>query len=233
MSLPTIFDWLDYLSALRGMPAVYLVLITAVFVAVAWDWRLSIFALMGQYLFVGLLFVDLMAPHLAFIKVIVGLFACLMLYVTARQVNWGKLPPDITLEETRSIKPVRMLRIGPFSTPMNLPVRAVLLAFAAIVGLLLSQFSFFQLPLLPDTNGYLNTAVWGLAVIGLGGLVLAEEPLQAGMGLLLFVTGFELYFAGLEQSLSIFGALALMNFGIVLVISYLTQLRYSPTGLVE
>jgi len=65
MTLPTIFDWLDYFSAMRGYPAVYVVLMTAVLVAVAWDWRLSILALMGHYLFAGLLFVDLIDPHLA------------------------------------------------------------------------------------------------------------------------------------------------------------------------
>ena len=233
MTLPTIFDWLDYFSAMRGYPAVYVVLITAVLVAVAWDWRLSILALMGHYLFAGLLFVDLIDPHLAFIKVLVGLFACLMLYFTARQVNWGRLPPDMTPAETRSMRPIRMLRVGPYSAPLILPARAVLLALVAIVGLLFSRLSFFHLPLLPEGVDYLNTAVWGLAVIGLGGLALAEEPLQAGMGLLLFVTGFELFYAGVEQSLPIFAALALMNFGIVLVISYLTQMRFSPMGLVE
>jgi len=233
MILPTIFEWLDYLQPLRGFPAVYLVLITAVFVAVAWDWRLSIFALMGLYLSVGLLFVDLIDPHLAFIKVVVGLFVCLMLYFTGRQVNWGRLLPDITLAETRTMKPIRMLRIGPFSAPMILPVRAMLLALLAIIGLLFSRLSFFQLPLLPAELDYLNTAVWGLAVIGLGGVVLADDPLQAGMGLLLFVAGFELFYAGLEQSLLIFAALALVNFGIVLVISYLTQMRFSPMGLLE
>lgn len=228
-TLPTIFDWLDFLSAWRGYPAVYVVLITAVLVAVAWDWRLSIFALMLQYLFVGLLYVDLLEPYLAFMKLFVGLFVCLILYFTARQVNWGRLPVDLTPEETRTFQPVRRLKIGKFSMPLTMPMRAWLLAIIALFGLLLSQLPLLRLPLLPEESVYLNTAVWGLAFIGLGGMILADEPLQAGMSLLLFVSGFELFYSGQEPSLSILATLAFINFGIVLTISYLTQIRFLPT----
>ena len=95
MNLPTVFDWLDRLDFLRGVPAAYGVLLTAVLILVAWDWRLTLLALMAQYGIVGFLFVDLLDARLVNIKVLAGFFACLMLYLTARQVNWGRLPADV------------------------------------------------------------------------------------------------------------------------------------------
>lgn len=228
MMMPTIFEWLERFSAWRGYPAVAVVLVTAVLVALVWDWRLSIFALMVHYLFTGLLYVELMPPHMAIVKILVGLFVCLMLYFTGRQANWGHLPADLTPDETRSLRPIRMLKIGKFSTPLTALVRGWLLALAVLFGVLLSQVTALQLPLLPEELLFLNTAVWGLLFIGLTSLALADEPFQAGLGLLLFVSGFELFYSGLEPALSIFAALAIVNFGIVLVLSYLTQIRYLP-----
>ncbi|MCP5094529.1 MAG: hypothetical protein GY943_03125 [Chloroflexi bacterium] len=233
MNLPTIFEWIDRLNSWRGLPAVVIVLITAVLITAAFDWRLSLFALMVQYLFTGLLFVDLLDPRLAVVKILVGLFVCLMLYFTGRQVNWGGLPPDITRDEVRQIQPPSNIRIGSREIPFNAPVRAV---FVGVIGLILffvAQMPTLQLPVLPDGAGGANTAVFILAIIGLLGLVLSTDPFQAGLGLLMFVAGFELYYSGLEQSIPLLAGLAAANFGIVLVISYLTQARFSYTSLLD
>jgi len=63
------------------------------------DWRLALFTLIVQYLAASLLFVDLLDPRLAIIKLFVGMFVCLILYMTARQVDYGRLPNDLTAAE--------------------------------------------------------------------------------------------------------------------------------------
>jgi hypothetical protein len=50
------------------------VLLTAVIIVVAWDWRLALLALAGQYLLAGLLFADVLDPRLMVVKVLNGLF---------------------------------------------------------------------------------------------------------------------------------------------------------------
>jgi hypothetical protein len=233
MNLPTIFEWLDRLSSWRGMPAVYVVLLTAVLIIAAIDWRLSIFALMVQYLFVGLLFFDLLNPRLAVVKLLVGLFVCLMLYFTGRQVNWGGLPPDGLPEEIQQSPVLPTIRIGSRVIPFSAPMRTVFVGVIGLMLLFVARQPALHLPILPDGLVAANTAVFLLAILGLLGLVLSTDPFQAGLGLLMFVTGFELYYSGLEQSISLMVGLAAANFGIVLVISYLTQVRFSFSPLYD
>jgi hypothetical protein len=111
MTIPTIFDWLDRLGFLRGSPAVYLVLLTAVIIVISWDWRLSLATLAGQYLVAGLLFVEILDPRLAMVKVLAGLFVCIILAITAGQVNWGRLPTDVTSAEMTQLEPVRRVQL--------------------------------------------------------------------------------------------------------------------------
>ena len=69
--IPTIYEFLAYLNFLRGTPAAILVLLTASLILILPDWRWLLLALILQYLVAGLLFADVLPPHLAFMKVLV------------------------------------------------------------------------------------------------------------------------------------------------------------------
>jgi hypothetical protein len=86
--MPNILDFLDFFSFLQGTLGTIVVLTTAATIFIVRDWRLSLISLAIQYLVVGFLFAEVLLPHLAFMMVIVGLFITLILYITARQVNW-------------------------------------------------------------------------------------------------------------------------------------------------
>jgi hypothetical protein len=233
MNMPTIFDWLARLEFMRGLPAVYLILFTAVIIVIAWDWRLTLIALAGQYLVAGLLYVDVLDPRMAMIKVLVGLFACIILAITAGQVNWGRLPTDVTLAEMAQLEPVRRVKLGPFRVPADVPLRLILAAGMLLVLLVLSRRPSYQLVAVGDDLDYLNLAVYALVALGLLGLSLTTEPLQAGMGALMFLTGFELFYGVLVQSGTILAALAAVNLVVTVAIAYLTQARYAFTAMVE
>lgn len=227
---PSIYDFLDYLDFLRGYPAAYVILLTAALILVIRDWRWSLLALLIQYLVVGLLFVDLMAPHLAFMKVIVGTFICLILYITARQVNWGRLPEDVTDEEAVIHGEARLLRFGPYMLPTDTPFRIFLALTVTLTVWALTQRTTFQLPFVP---GHVNLAVFALVAMGLVTLSMTSEPLKAGIGILTFITGFELFFSSVEQSLGGLALFASISLILVLAIAYLTQARHSYPALVE
>jgi len=59
--------------------------------------------------------------------------------------------------------------------------------------------------------------------------MLTEESLKAGMGLLTFMAGFELFYSPLERSLSVAGFLGIANLLIALAISYLEASRAEQT----
>ena len=227
MDFPSIFEWLERFAFLRGLPAVYIVLVTAVLVVIAWDWRLALLALATQYVVTGLLFVDVLDPRLAIIKVLVGLFVSLMLYMTARQVNWGQLPIDVLPEEAVQLGRDRQFKIGPMHLSVTIPWRILLAALMLLVIWMIAQEPRYQLPAVAEELNYLNLAVYTLGGLGLLGLSFSSEPLQAGMGMLMFLLGFELFFSVLEQSVAMLAVLAVVNFMLAVVIAYLTQARYA------
>lgn len=225
MNIPTIFDWIERFDHLRGEPALWILFITSALIALFWDWRLALFALIVQYLVTALLFVDLLEPRLAIIKVFVGMFVCLILYWTARQINYGAKPahlPDEGLAKNEGRKP---LVVGPFTFSFRAIVRSIIVLIAVIILAIITQLTSFSLPGLPDNLPFINQAVLILMGMGIVGVALGSDPLAAGMSLFTFLTGFELYFAAFDPSVTMLIALAALNFIIALAIAYLSQIR--------
>jgi hypothetical protein len=229
-NFPTIFDLLERFDFLRGFPAAYLVLAAAVVVVVVGDWRVSVLALTLQYLLAGLLLVDVLDPRLAIIKLFIGLFICLIWYITARQVSWGRLPVDITKAEAVQLRDERQIRFGSFLLPTSLPFRLFLALMMALVVWVLAQRPEYRLPVVPE---HINLAIFSLAGMGLLGASLTSEPLKAGMGLLMFLSGFELLYSALDQSAAMLALLSAVELAVTLVLAYLTQARHAFVAIVD
>ncbi len=225
MSIPTIFDWLEYFSFLRGYPATWILLATGILIVLFLDWRLSLFALIVQYLVASLLFFDLLDSQLAIVKLFVGMFVCLILYWTARQVNYGHA--TTLLKERRSAFAKTHVQIGALSVSRVLAERIVAILISLIaVALLVWGFS-LHLPGFPENLPYINLAILLLMALGTAGLITGGDPLPAGMSVLTFLTGFELYFAALDQTTRTLAIVAALDFALALIVSYLTQRRYA------
>jgi len=229
--MPTLPDVLAKLSFLTTTPAIVGLFITASLIVVIRDWRFSLAALLGQYVLVGLLLTRLIQPQVAVIKVLIGALVCVVLYLTARLVDVsrdGVLSPskeESALEQEAaedSHSPLRAVR-----GETSLADFAFRLLAALFVGLAVYSLSKrYPLPEVPLDIGF---ACYWLASLGLLVLMLTEEPLKAGMGLLTLVTGFELFYSALERSLSVVGFLGIANFLIALAIAYLAASRAELT----
>lgn len=228
--IPTIYEFLAYLDPLRGTPAAILVLLTASLILILRDWRWLLMALIVQYLVVGLLFADVLAPHLAFMKVLVGAFICLILYITARQVNFGKLPEDVTEEEVGQLVEERLVQIGPYTLPSDMLFRIFLALTVILTIWAISQNTGSFLPEIPE---HVYLAILSLTGMGLVTFSQTGEPLKAGMGLLTFMTGFELFYHAVEQSIAMLVLLSIVELIIVLSIAYLIQARHSFYALID
>lgn len=226
---PTLFDWLEMFEAWRGLPAAAIVLGAGVVILVFRDWRLSLFALLVQYLAASLLFVDVLDPRLAVVKMLTGAFICLILYITARQVRWGELPEDVSPEEAVQLRSERQIRLGPYAMPTSLPFRAFLALLVALFVWIAGQQPAYRLPGIAASH--LTLGVYALAGMGLLQVSLTTEPLKAGMGLLMFMAGFELFYHALEQSVLMLAALSATNLVLALALSYLVQVRHSPEAI--
>lgn len=230
IEIPNIIEFLNFFDFLRGYPAAYLVMFTAALILIVRDWRWSLLFLALQYLLAGFLFADVLLPHLAFMKVLVGMFVCLILYITARQVNWGRLPEDVTPDEAVQLRKERFVRFGTLILPTDTPFRVFLALMVCLAVWAMAQRSGYLLPAVPE---HFQLAVFALVGLGLVTLSLTSEPLMAGLGLLTFLTGFELFYSALEQSVAMLGLLGIVNIIVVLVIAYLTQARNAYRAILD
>lgn len=213
----TLLEIIDKLSFLAAMPAAIAVMFTAGILVVSKDWRLSVLALVIQYVLVGLLMTADIRPELAAIKTLVGALVCLILYMTARRVNWGQSP---TARPPAAADASETAAARQWTLPTELPFR-----FLSAVLVMVAAYSGASGYPLPDVSQAVNMASYTLAALGLLALGLTDEPLKAGLGLLTFVSAFELFYTVLEPSLSVAGFMGIFNFLIALAISYLAVTR--------
>jgi len=216
--LPTLPEIAEQLSIFVTTSATVSVIFTAGVIVVIKDWRASLLAMIFQYVIVGLLLMSEIRMELALIKTLVGALICVILYMTARHVEWGRppQPPPAGEEEEEPAEPP----VSQWLLPTELPFR-----FLAALLVMVAAYGGASTQPLPDVGEAISLAAYTLAALGLLAMGLTDEPLKAGLGLLTFVSAFELFYTVLEPSLIVVGFLGLSNFLIALAIAYLTVAR--------
>ena len=197
--MPLLTQILEFLSSLSTRQIIVGLLFTSSTIAIIEAWLLSLPALLGQYVLIGLLLSRFVRPEMAMVKATTGGVSCLILLLTAWHAGWRG-----------------GLRFKPVPEPFRLFV--VILAGIAAYGL------FVTYPL-QGVAKEINFVCYWLSLIGLLAVVLNREPLPVGLGLLTFESGFEVLYATLEESLTVAGLLAAVNILAALAIAYLASMR--------
>jgi len=218
--LPSLHEILDQLQFITRDLAVLGLFVTGGLIALVRDWRASLLALLGQYLLAGFILSQLVLPEIALIKVLIGTLICPMLYLAARQAGWqANRSPFLT-----SGKPAEEGQADVF--PAGFAFRLLAVTLMVLLAVALSRT--YPLPAIPPDVGL---GCYWLILTGLLVLMMTEEPLKAGQGLLTAVVGFELLYAPLERSLAMVWLWAAVNLLLTLAIAYLAVVRGS--GLAE
>lgn len=247
MNLPTIFDILDRLAWLRGAPAVAVVLLAAAVAVGVWDVGLArrgraaglsfaplaFPALLLVYLVGGLLLVDVLDPRLAVVYVFIGLVIAVIVLITGAQIRWGRPPSGLDDADRARLGLPRTRTAGPLLFSDRALLRLVLALVALAGALWLARTPGTLLAFVPEEKGYLEAAVFGLAGLGLVGLATSSEPLPAGVGLLLFLFAFALYYGLVDSSITMVVALVGLQLAAVLVAAYLAQARHWPADVLD
>ena len=209
---------LSQLAHLSGRPAFIGLIVTAAVVAVVRDWRLELWALLVQYVLVGMLHLRMLPPELAIVKVLVGALICPMLYWAARWVE-GERAHRAEVEREKAAEREGEVPLPPPPWPVcptNWVFRLLVVLFLGLV--LYGVFTHLELPdIAPDIA---PACVW-LGLMGLLVLLLTSEPLPAGIGLLTMVSGFELFFDITLPGLMGTGMWAAVDLTMGLAISYM------------
>lgn len=211
----------DIFLSLAGLSHVELMLgllFTGTVILVLEDWRLNLWALMAQYVLVGLLLLGVIPATVALIKIVVGGLVCVILFFTGGHVHWGRganghesLPGQSGSQE--------------HATPMNVWYRLAVATLAAVVTYALA----LRHPFLDQAQGISQASYW-LLVVGLLASVLSRRPFKVGLGLFSFQSGFGILLASFEKSLSVAALVGVVNFLTALAIAYLTapMMAFSP-----
>lgn len=203
-------------------------LITGAILTLTVDWRMSFAALAVQYALVAVLLTQTVDVPVAAVKGLAGVLVVMILTLTGQQVDFARVAR--ARREVRSAATRitdlrdRFAQLRRIELQTNFPFRvvAVLLA-AAIVGYLVVE----QGVAFPGVPIGLTFAGGLLVALGLLSLGLTEEPMNAGMGLLMALSGFELIYLSLERSVAVVALLAGLHFGLAIAASYLALLRYA------
>ncbi len=206
--MPTASDFLTRLSFLAAMPAVVGVLITASLLVISHEWRLNIFALTLQYFFVVLLLTRLIRLEVAAIKGLIGWLICMVFYLTERRISTLKQPPVI--EEGAPVHWRRWIMSARASFSLLAVLLIVVAAYAAAL----------RIPL-PEVPADITLACYLLAGLGFLLIGMNESPIQIGIGLLAFLSGFDLFYVALEPSLAVAGLIGIASLLVALAAAYL------------
>ncbi len=207
--MPTLADLLARVSFLAAVPAVAGILITAGLLVVSRDWRLNVTVLILQYFFVVLLLTRLIRPEVAAVKGLIGWMICMVFYLTERRAS--------VLEQASAAEgtaPSRRRRRWIISA------RASFCLLAGISVSVAAYMAALRIPL-PEVPGDITLACYLLAGLGLLLIGLSEAPMQVGLGLLTFLSGFDLFYVALEPSLAVAGLLGAVSFLIALATAHL------------
>lgn len=210
-------DVLKTLSSIPGIAVLIGLIVAAALLVVLVNWRLLIFALAAHYLLIGLMLTRAVPIELAAVKALVGIMICPVLLITARRVHWGQIDDEPTEDEP----PKRRSLIGWLISP-GLPLRFLAASLTAVLALSLALRN--PLSIVGDVilSRDLTVATFSLLLLGLLNIVLNENPLKVGIGLLSLLAGFEMFYTVVDPTLTIVGLLGLTNLIIALAISYLT-----------
>jgi hypothetical protein len=203
----TLADIFRQLSILIGLPAVLIAGGAAAVVVVARDWRLVLFGYAVVTVMLSLLLSQVIPVEWALQQTVAGGLVAVLLYLSARQLrplDRRGMPAELRWPRMASLTAFRLLAV-------SLGAVAFVVARESI-----------HLPLIEPQ---LADALLWLTIIGLIGLALHEEPLHAGLSLLIILGGSQLLLYTLTQQRAIVGILQAGQVVLGLAVAYLMLAR--------
>lgn len=184
------------LTNLAGTPVIVGLFLAALITFLTSDWRLSLTALLVQYILIGAALAATIRLEVSVVKVLVGVLVVSILYLTARRLQEVKQPSQSDKVGMRFLG--MEVRLG--AGPLGLPVR-----FLTVMLAILALFRVIQDYRLPFVDAATALAATWLAILGLLGLILSDNRLRMATALFTILAGFDLVYAQLETSLAIVG----------------------------
>lgn len=177
---------------------------TAVGLTLARDWRVLLLLLGGEYALLAVSYTTFLPLHLAYVKFVVGLFVVLILLVTMWQIQ-GRAPASQTSAR--------------LSSAFQLGLLMLITALTGVVAWLVGRGEEASFTLAFG----LRWLTYSLLGLGLLRFLTSNTAVRLGIGLLLLLSGIELFYLSWNPSWLMLGFFALATLGSTLAIAYLIQ----------
>ena len=174
------------------------------------DRKILVPSLAIMYLMLSLLFINVLAPQIVGIKLVVYIIVWLMVFVSTQHSGWGF---------SKSTLGIKRLVIG-----AKFRFRIIAFIIVAIVGWQFANNGNIPFPVVSNSVTLVATQC---VCQGLLLLSISRRPLKVGFGIFLMLNGFGLLYSVVESALMVVGMLALIDISIALVICYLELLGES------
>lgn len=178
----------------------YLVLVAALLNLVRRQWTLNLIALTIQFLFLFPILRSILPLQLALIQPFTGLMVTLILYLTL--VNVG------------GIEPIN-LKFRPTSGEIFRVIAGLL-----VLALLRALIPQIQQSVFPTVSGNFLFLSLGLIILGLLQLGTIREPFYLAIGILTFLSGFQMLYNALDYSILLEALLVAVNLLLAIVGAY-------------
>jgi hypothetical protein len=201
---------------MAGMPGLAILALGGLVLFLTSEWRLSLAALLAEYLALGLVLSRFVQPAETIAKILAGLFVVVILFLTVQRVQDMRAPLQVPTGRSGFFG----LPLGWGAGPLGLPLRllAVLLTLLGLVRL----FSTYHFALVPMDIAFV--ACW-LASMGILGLILSGDVFRVAESLLTILVGFDLVYTSLQADVAIAGLLAALVLFAALAFSYLITVQ--------
>jgi hypothetical protein len=200
-------DNVRQISILLSLPSLIVMGMAAAAIIIVRDWRIVLFAFALLSVVLSLLLSQAIPTEWALLQAIVGGLIAVMLFLSARQLRWT---------HTRGSD-----REGRWPQLASLSSFRLLAVMLAAAGFLVIHET-IQFPVVSTL--YRDAILW-LGLMGIMGLALHEEPLHAGLALLMTIEASSMLLYQLNQQHTLVGLMEGWQLLLGLAISYLTLAR--------
>jgi hypothetical protein len=225
-------DFLATLSGLTTTTVLIALIIASSLLVIMTDWRVLNLVLGIQYLLIGVFLIvsriEGFPAELAIVKALVGVMIVPVLYISSRRVRWGQrdadrlsLQSDDDDEDEEEDDAESAARRLTWLRAPGLALRVLIVVFGATVALSLALRYPIQFTAAQTVSRDITIATFILLTLGLLNMLLNENPLKTGLGLLTIMAGFEMFYTLVEPALVVVALLGLVNLVVALALSYL------------
>lgn len=215
----------NVLASLTADQVILGLLVASGLMVVVEERRISLSALLVQYLLLGVLVAPELYRPIVMVRIGLGVAVCLVLYITAWHVERVLHGHRAAAADLPQVWPGPL---GPAARAVSVGGMGALFRFMVLVLAVLVAYGLWRAYPLEFVPAAVNLTSYVLVTTGLLVALTSADPLRMGLGVLTFINGFEGTYLFLESSLLMIALLSVVDIAVALGIVACAEMWLLP-----